>query len=74
MANCSHLRLHCEDGAEAGLALSNPLVGLGSFAQWIGFNYRFDFSLVYVIQGFVEIFGSILLAADCATPHLGSPM
>src|SRR5262249_1293824 len=38
--------------------------GLRSFGQWVGFNYRFDFSLGYVIQGFVEIFGAILLAAD----------
>src|ERR1700721_4840695 len=62
--NCSYRRLHCEDGAEAGLALRNALVGLCGFGQWIGFNDRFDFSLSYVIQGFVKIFGAILLAAD----------
>src|SRR5690242_11829337 len=57
-------RLHCEDSAKAGSALRNALVSLRSFGQWVSFNYRFNFSLGYVIQGFVEILGAILLAAD----------
>src|SRR5215472_18130666 len=60
----SNWRLHCEDGSEAGLAFRNALVGLRSFGQGIGLNYRFNFSVGYVIQGFVEIFGPILLAAN----------
>ena len=46
-------RLHYEDGAEASLTLRNPLVGRGSLGQRVGFNYRFDFPLRYVIQGFI---------------------
>src|SRR5262245_270660 len=57
-------RLHCEDGAEAGLTLGYALIGLCSFGQWVGFSYRFHFVLGYVIEGFVQILGAILLAAD----------
>jgi len=60
----SGLALHREDSAETGLALRNALVGLRRFDQRVGFNYRFDFSLGYIIQRFEEIFGAILLAAD----------
>ena len=56
--------LHCEDGAEPGLALGNALVRLLSLCQWIRLNDRFDFSLGYEIQGFVEIFGAVLLTAN----------
>jgi len=38
-------RLHCEDGAEAGLALRNALVGLWCLCQWVRLDNRFDFSL-----------------------------
>src|SRR4029077_310041 len=62
--DCWDWRLHSEDSAKAGSALRNALVSLRSFGQWVGFNYRFNFSLGYVIQGFVEILGAILLAAD----------
>ena len=57
-------RLHCEDGSEAGLALRNTFVGLRSFGQWVSLNHRFDFPSGYVVEGFVEIFRAILLAAD----------
>src|SRR5215510_7308034 len=60
--------LHCEDGAEPGFALRDTLIGLRSFGQWIGFNNWFDPSLGHVIQGFVEIFRAILLAADDFNP------
>src|SRR6516162_2638579 len=55
---------HGKHGAEPGRALHNALICLRSFGQRVGLDYRFDFSLGYVIQGFVEIFGAILLAAD----------
>jgi hypothetical protein len=42
-------RIGGEHGAETGLALRNALVGLRSFVQWVGFNYRFDFSLGYIV-------------------------
>src|SRR5215472_11780121 len=45
-------RLHCEDGAEAGLTLRYALVGLCSFGQWVGLSYRFHFALGDVVQGF----------------------
>ena len=56
--------LHCEDGAEPGCSLDDALISLRSFGQRVGLNYRFNFPLGYVIQGFIEIFGAILLAAD----------
>ena len=62
--DCSDRRLHCEDGAEPGLALHNALVGLRSLGQWVRLDYRFNFSLRYEIKGFVEIFGAVLLAAN----------
>ena len=45
--------LHCENGAEASLALGNPLIGLRSFSQRVGLDYRLDFSLGHVIEGLV---------------------
>ena len=57
-------KLHGEDGAEAGFAVDDTLIGLGGVGQWVGLDYRFDFSLGYEIQGFVEIFGAVLLAAN----------
>jgi hypothetical protein len=59
-------RLHCEDGAESGLAIHNSLVCLRSLGQWIGLDYRFNFPLRYKIKRFVEIFGAVLLAANYA--------
>src|SRR5215472_4002858 len=57
-------RLHCEDGAEAGLALHHSLISLWSLGQWVRLDYRFDFPLRYEIKGFVEVFGAVLLAAN----------
>ena len=37
--DCSDRRLHCEDGAEAGLALRDALVRLGCFEQRVAVNY-----------------------------------
>lgn len=53
-------RLHREDNAEAGLALRNSFVGLGSVGQLVGLNNRFDFSSGYVIEGFIEVFRAVL--------------
>src|SRR3984893_5134069 len=61
---CSDRLLHCEDGAEPGRSLDNALISLRSFGQRVGLDYRFNFSLGYVIQGFVKVFRAILLAAD----------
>ena len=49
----TQLARNAEDCADAGLALRDALVGLRSFGQRVGFNYRFDSSLGYVIEGFV---------------------
>src|SRR4029077_4340882 len=57
-------RLHCEDGAEPGLALHDTLVCLRSLGQWVRLDYRFNFPLRYEIKRFVEIFGAVLLAAN----------
>ena len=46
---CSDRLLHCEDGAEPGRALDNALISLRSFGQRVGLDYRFNFSLGYVI-------------------------
>src|ERR1700758_1716766 len=56
---CSDRLLHCEDGAEPGRALDNALISLRSFGQRVGLDYRFNFSLGYVIQGFVKVFRAI---------------
>src|SRR5260370_3299350 len=61
---CSDRLLHCEDGAEPGRSLDNALISLRSFGQRVGLDYRFNFSLGYVIQGFVKVFRPILLPAD----------
>ncbi len=58
----SNRLLHCEDGAEPGRSLDNALISLRSFSQRVGLDYRFNFSLGYVIQGFVKVFRAILLA------------
>jgi hypothetical protein len=42
-------RLHCEDGAEPGLAIHNSLVCLRSLGQWVRLDYRFNFPLRYEI-------------------------
>src|SRR6266851_7937636 len=62
--DCSDRRLHCEDGAEPGLALRNALVGLRCLCQWVRLDDRFNFSLRYEIKGFVEIFWAVLLTAN----------
>src|SRR5437667_3546240 len=59
-------QLHCEDGAEPGLALHDTLVSLRSLGQWVRLDYRFNFPLCYEIKGFVEIFGTVLLASNDA--------
>jgi hypothetical protein len=59
-------RLHCEDGAEPGLAIYNSLVCLRSLGQWIRLDYRFNLPLRYEIKRFVKIFGAVLLAANDA--------
>jgi len=41
--------LHCEDGAEPGRAIDNALISLRGFGQRVGLDYRFNFSLGYVI-------------------------
>jgi hypothetical protein len=46
---CPDWLLHCEDGAEPGRALDNALISLRSFGQRVGLDYRFNFSLGYVI-------------------------
>jgi len=46
---CSDRLLHCEDGAEPGRSLDNALISLRSFGQRVGLDYRFNFSLGYVI-------------------------
>ena len=56
--------LHRKDGAEPGRSLDNALISLRSVGQWVGLDYRFNFSLGYVIQGFVKVFRTILLAPD----------
>src|SRR5215469_13959549 len=61
---CSDRLLHCEDGAEPRCSLDNALISFRSFGQRVGLDYRFNFSLGYVIQGFVKVFRAILLAAD----------
>src|SRR3984893_3108013 len=61
---CSDRLLHCEDSAEPGRSLDNALVSLRSFGQRVGLDYRFNFSLGYVIQGCVKVFRAILLAGD----------
>src|SRR5713226_4808337 len=62
--DCSYRRLHCEDGAEPGLALRNALVGLRRLCHYVRLDARFDFSLCSEIKGFVEIFGAVLLTAN----------
>ena len=62
--DCSDRRLHCEDGTEPGLAFRNAFVGLWCLCQWIRLDDCFNFSLRYEIQGFVEIFGPVLLTAN----------
>ena len=57
-------RSHCEDGAEAGFALGNPVVGLRRLSQWVRFDNGLDFSLRDEIKRFVKIFGAVLLAAN----------
>ena len=57
-------RLHGKDGAEASLALRDALISLGSFGQWIRFDNRFHFSFGDVVQSFIEILGTVLLAAN----------
>src|SRR5712692_8267663 len=64
--DCSHRRLHGEDGAEPGPALLNAFVGLGGLRQWVSLNDPFDFPLRHEIKSFVQIFGAVLLAADDA--------
>src|SRR5262249_55394964 len=61
---CSDRLLHCEDGAEPSRSLDNALICLRSFRQRVGLDYRFNFPLSYIIQGFVKVFRAILLAAD----------
>ena len=56
--------LHRQDGAEARLAVDDTLICLRSLGQWVRLDYRFNFSLRYEIKGFVEIFGTVLLAAN----------
>jgi hypothetical protein len=63
-ADCSDRRLHCEHGAESGLALRNLVVDLRCLCQWIRLHNRFNFSLRYEIKRFVKIFGAVLLAAN----------
>ena len=46
---CSDRLLHCEDRAEPGRSLDNALISLRSFGQRVGLDYRFNFSLGYVI-------------------------
>ena len=61
---CSVRLLHCEDRAEPRCSLENALISFRSFGQRVGLDYRFNFSLGYVIQGFIKVFRAILLAAD----------
>jgi hypothetical protein len=56
--------LHCQDGAEAGLAVHNALICLRSFGQRIRFDHCFHFSLGHEVERFVKIFGAILLASN----------
>src|ERR1700694_1876426 len=58
--------LHRQDSAEARLAVDDTLIRLRSLRQWVRLDYRFNFSLRYEIKGFVEIFGTVLLAANYA--------
>lgn len=51
LGDCSDRRLHCEDGAEPGLALHKALICLRSLGQWVRLDYRFNFSLRYEIEG-----------------------
>ena len=62
--DCSYRRLHCQNGAEAGLALHNALVRLWSIGQRVRLDDRFHFSLRHEIKGLVEIFRAVLLAAN----------
>jgi hypothetical protein len=49
-------KVHCEDSAESGLALSDAVVCLRCLCPWIRLDDRLSFSLHYEIKGFVEIF------------------
>src|ERR1700733_16300575 len=64
--DCSNRRLHCEDGAESGLALRDAFIGFGGIRQWITLDDCFDLSLRHEIKGFVEIFGTVLLTTNDA--------
>src|SRR5216683_5345774 len=63
-SDCSDRRLHCEDGAEPGLALGNAVVSPGCLSQWVRLHNRFNSSLRYEIKRFVKIFGAVLLATN----------
>src|SRR6266436_5607776 len=46
-------RLHCQDGAEPGLALRHAIVGLRRLCQRVRLHNRFHFSLRHKIKRFV---------------------